>query len=771
MKKIMMIGLLFILAMSLPDTGNGCGPTVPNTIFSYTYHPDFPLENFLNGKLGVLRPEYANSYLYVAYRNLIGTGFTEKEQHEILKRWNRFWGTSSEIENVPNEPREIIDADWIRARKNVPNAPEIRFIRKSRSEQKGGQYVWYLNCNDHAFATAVKTLRERISQFGASSNEVTEWLRGQDIVFSNCSEGSNASSTKNIPPLVGGGMHPLISADRSYQIASAYFYSSDFETAEKMFRAIANEQSSPWDKISRYLVARSLIRKASLDAGPGKNDQKLLAQAKAELTQILVDPYLKEIHDAAEDMLNLVESRLAPEKRLKGLADALLKKDNADNLYSDLADYMYLLDQFPAKPDDDLTDWLMHIGKKDTEYSLKKWNETRSLPWLVAALSAMKPDQPEAASLIEDAQKIEPSSPAYPMVAYHNIRLFIESGNREAARKKLDLILSELKNTIPQSSLNLFLEERMSIAQNMAEFLVFAQRVPVGIFYDEIGREMPYDGQEFDSELMKFKGMPLFDKDSGYILNELLPISLLMDISRSDALPEHLRREIAIAACVRAILLDDYKTARELSPIMLKYFPQENKHLMNYEVVKKESERKFVAAYILLKYPGMRPYIAKGVGKLTPLNKIDNYRENWWCSLKPGVDFSAPNRIKGYLYSQMQKKPDTDNSSESRNTSNKSKRDGWPEFLTSGQIETAMHEKSMLSQVPTAPNYLTKIINDWAKLHPKDPRVPEALYLAVRSTRYGCEDTETSKYSKQAFQLLHKKYPDSEWTKKTPYWF
>ena len=44
---------------------------------------------------------------------------------------------------------------------------------------------------------------------------------------------------------------------------------------------------------------------------------------------------------------------------------------------------------------------------------------------------------------------------------------------------------------------------------------------------------MPYDGQEFDSELMKFKGMPLFDKDSGYILNELLPISLLMDISEA----------------------------------------------------------------------------------------------------------------------------------------------------------------------------------------------------------------------------------------------
>ena len=59
----------------------------------------------------------------------------------------------------------------------------------------------------------------------------------------------------------------------------------------------------------------------------------------------------------------------------------------------------------------------------------------------------------------------------------------------------------------------------------------------------------------------------------------------------------------------------------------------------------------------------------------------------------------------------------------------------------------------------------------WAKEAPDDPRVPEALHLAVRTTRYGCVDGETTSFSKAAFQLLHRRYPKSEWAKKTKYWF
>ena len=59
----------------------------------------------------------------------------------------------------------------------------------------------------------------------------------------------------------------------------------------------------------------------------------------------------------------------------------------------------------------------------------------------------------------------------------------------------------------------------------------------------------------------------------------------------------------------------------------------------------------------------------------------------------------------------------------------------------------------------------------YARKHPEDPRVPEALHLVVRATRYACGYADDGNISKSAFMLLHKKYPNSEWTKKTPYWF
>ncbi|NJL72874.1 MAG: hypothetical protein HC888_15650 [Candidatus Competibacteraceae bacterium] len=49
------------------------------------------------------------------------------------------------------------------------------------------------------------------------------------------------------------------------------------------------------------------------------------------------------------------------------------------------------------------------------------------------------------------------------------------------------------------------------------------------------------------------------------------------------------------------------------------------------------------------------------------------------------------------------------------------------------------------------------------------PRIPEALHMAVKATRFGTGDDNTSKLSAAAFKLLHSKYKGNPWTKKTPY--
>ena len=77
----------------------------------------------------------------------------------------------------------------------------------------------------------------------------------------------------------------------------------------------------------------------------------------------------------------------------------------------------------------------------------------------------------------------------------------------------------------------------------------------------------------------------------------------------------------------------------------------------------------------------------------------------------------------------------------------------------------------LLDKAANSVNYLCTEAIAWARSHPQDPRVPEALHLAVEATHYGPSDESSRPYSKQAFDLLHRRYPDSEWTKKTKYWY
>jgi hypothetical protein len=79
------------------------------------------------------------------------------------------------------------------------------------------------------------------------------------------------------------------------------------------------------------------------------------------------------------------------------------------------------------------------------------------------------------------------------------------------------------------------------------------------------------------------------------------------------------------------------------------------------------------------------------------------------------------------------------------------------------------------------PDVLIQYAIEYADKNPKDPLVPEALHYSVRQTRFARNDfcgedpekqqKETSRLSKQSFQLLQKKYAKSDWAKKTPYHF
>lgn len=106
---------------------------------------------------------------------------------------------------------------------------------------------------------------------------------------------------------------PFEQAQRNYQIASAYFYSGNYDSAAKMFNAIAADSSSPWRKLGPYLVARAIIRKATLLSD--KNEPALLAQAEARLNQIAATSSDAGIRHSAQRLLGFVEAQLHPQER------------------------------------------------------------------------------------------------------------------------------------------------------------------------------------------------------------------------------------------------------------------------------------------------------------------------------------------------------------------------------------------------------------------------------------------------------------------------
>src|SRR4029078_1816011 len=93
------IALLAVIALQAPLTF-ACGPFSLNAVFSFSVHPEYPLEKFATGDIGIVQPSYARSYLYVAYRYFRGERFNRTEQQALVDLWhqrlNHSWESGEE---------------------------------------------------------------------------------------------------------------------------------------------------------------------------------------------------------------------------------------------------------------------------------------------------------------------------------------------------------------------------------------------------------------------------------------------------------------------------------------------------------------------------------------------------------------------------------------------------------------------------------------------------------------------------------------------------
>ena len=711
-----------------------CGPFPLRTIFTYRTRPTIPLEEFVQGKFGVLQPKLSTTYLFVAYRHLSGIGLSDEEKQGMLRFWRK---------GLPKEPAQ--PGHWRKARSKVPGLPKIPKIEVYRRLPES--YSYYLNCPGAAFRTAAETLAERIRAFGIESREVREWALAQDQVFENCASGPS------IPEPAPPDLPAVIRADRDYQIAAAHFYAGDFDQAKARFQAISADDRSPWRTWAPYLVARALTRQGTLAPGAYTFDDEALAQAEERLTAVVNDSKLSSTHSAARGLLGFLRFRRDPEGRFQELTKALSRAGGSSNFGQDLYDYLRLVRRgYGKEAPSDMAGWLRNFRgdcRSCVDEAIEKWERTSSTPWLVSALARLPADDPRACDLIQRGRATDVNSPGYASISYHATRLLLESGARDEARAELDRLLALEPIHSDISSLNLFLSLRMRLAQDLDEFLKYAQRVPVAMGWSMESGENLSDWRGALRE--DADGRPFLGDDAVAVLYQKMPLELLAESASKPVLAPHLRRRVALSAWSRAALIGRQELGNTLVPTLAKLAPLLDSHLAEYAAAGTDEARAFAAAVLMLKFPGILPYVRSGVGRKTPLGEIDNFRKNWWCQLGPGQPLIAYTD----LWSAGPERPAPE----------------FPPFLTEQQKQAARSEAEILFKIPTGPNYLGEQVVKWARNNRDDPRVPEALHRVVKSTRFGCTDPETGGYSQQAFRLLHRRYPDSEWAKKTKYWY
>ena len=729
-----------------------CAVDYPVPVFSFRKHPDLPLTGFVAGRLGVLQPTFARSYLVIAWRWMNGVGMSPREREQAMSYYDdRQQGSLYKgwVKGVEDWP-----AKWHRLRAAIrnPPAPKVSSVTDGQFSYYPDNHQFVLNCAEDAYRIAIHTLEGRRSRFGAGSAAFRSWLAAQDMVFSNC------DGEKLFLPTDPTSELPLtIRQDRQYQIAAALFYATRYPDALTRFRTIAADHASPWSDISNYLVVRTLYRMERDD------------DVKQESTRILADSSLSAIHGMTWNLMERAGLHERDQTYFTELGRLLSARGQGDGFREELWNYADIYDGIigPADPNreywygqDDghpdearfrsvpMTDWIHSFQARDAAAharTLAIWKRTRSVPWLVAALAHATGKEPDAPALIDAAAQVPHSSPAYLTATWHRIRLSAERGRKEESRDELDAVLNSPELQDLPSDVNLFRSLRMVSAADFPDFLHFALRNPVLVVFDDNLGEVP-DERGAGYLRGAWTPHPSFDRDAVTLLNFSTPFDLI-EQALSGEYPAELHQELAMTAFTRGLMLDRdlTKSASELESA----WPELQPLVAQWRSAATPEEKRFAAAFLLLRRPEARPYLKPGISRHSKPGTLDHYRDNWWCP----VDIIQP----------LQRQADDDGRRFVLSAPP-------PSFLDNDSDKTAA-EIEQLEKQGNAAEFLGRIVLSWAKGHPDDARLPEALHRVVVVTHLGCSDTGTPDVSKAAFQTLQRNYPQSEWAKRTPYWY
>ena len=477
------------------------------------------------------------------------------------------------------------------------------------------------------------------------------------------------------------------------------------------------------------------------------------------LARKLTDAEVKQLEARHADALRWRKWNLGPNRKFIRQPDYEGCDYECNHLTLDLLPSFLTMDQ--------LTDWIFTFQSDDPKaYSqaLAKWRETQSDAWFIVALAkAPAKASPSLQRLLMKAQTVQADTPLFPTVAYNRIRLLGELGRKEDARKQLDQIIATKFDAFPLSAQNLFIAQRMHLAQNVSEFLRFAARKPVRFYeYGTMGSisdlRVIEEGQRGDQqpdpkrteqfeELWKWDERRVFDDDVVDVMNWHFPLSGLMAAAHDPALPDYLRQRVLLTVWTRAVLLKNDDVAHQAAIEIVNARMDPDAVFSEYLKAQSSVQKEEAATFALLKLPFLSPYVAAGVPELDLVRPEDGadfeLTYAWWCTL-PETVYDEGKEVPRHVAS--------------------------PSFLSTELLAAAEKERGELRAIGGGKQYLGKKVIDWANKRPNDARLPEALFIAVMASlpyKYGCGGWEQDEeVREQATSLLKERYPNSVWTMK-----
>jgi hypothetical protein len=683
------------------------------------------------------------------------------------------------------------------------------------------------------FIYAAETLRRRLQQLGANHPYVHHWIGMKAATFARCNASythrSSLAASFDLPAELATDdlrVAELQQDDREYEIAVRAYYRNDV-SAMSLFDAVAASksehrgaamymgallrlQTGPDSAVEEALnIADSIIKDESLAAthriakqlvgyvsyysSDVRHRKALLASVFADATlpldEIRLDPNVGGHYSRALGDIDWFRNAFAqawflpdgamPSPTVRALQELAQEQDIARWLIASAA----VTETFEQE------NWLVAANAVDARRQfgarLGAMEETTTLPWIpIRAATDLMPvaDVWTAVQRSEAAVQACPSAPEQATLArllYHASRRTLIAGDTRkfiTELKRYAYIESDhARQVVYDAIAYLMAVNRKSDARRVRDSLA-----PLAFG----GDRQAYSRARFQvpsllavlAEDRKHVVAALGDRYFyEFDLLNLLSIEAMHELAKEGGVRHDIRAALSRAAWAREYALRERVRPKstqlmlELNPAIAALWsatdlPQAASHRELLNVLR--TPRIGVLVNTSPRVDAAPGYEGTSVQTLDIRNHSDN---NWWCAMRSSriqqsLRIQLANRlalVSGYLSDGNSLPEQVERHVE--------------DALTGGWITQHISRKELeqLAQVESAPRLLSRKVLAWASQDDVSSQgLDEALHRAVVMTRYGCQrQGGHGEYSKASYRVLHKRFPESPWAKKTPFWF